>query len=524
MNLAPKKDRRSGPGGALALAAAIIVAALLLRLALNPFLIDKHQFLPGYAAMAAATWLLGWRYGLLVALACLLAGEAFPSIYAADGAAAHRAMAYMAYLGVATAVISAVEWARGERQELAAALTELERAGHRKSEFISLLGHELRNPLTSVAIGGKVLQAGGLDPVAARGTLEMMERQTDRMTKLVGDLLDVSRLETGKLSLQRQVIDVLAAVQEEVADLRLATAARHQSVLVLAPQPAGLIYADPLRLHQILVNLIQNASKFSPEHSEIEVRVAGGTEWITISVKDAGVGIPPAQLQHIFEPFVQLAHEATQNRGLGLGLPLTRDLVRLHGGSVQAFSEGWGRGAEFVISLPRALPADRPPTPAAAPEAPCGQTPHERAPAAGPGRRVLVVDDNPDAADTLATLLRLKGHEALTAGDGATALDVVAREQPDLVFLDIGLPDMNGLQVAMELRGLATRQPALVALTGWSSDEDRRRSLAAGFDAHLTKPVDGQAIDQALQLAPSQARAPAAPAARRNVLAEAVSP
>lgn len=509
MDLAINNHKVSQAATELAVAAMFALAAFLFRYAIDPFLGDKHQYLPAYAALAAATWLMGWRVGAYVALMCLASGEFFQPRQAADLDTRHVALAYMGYLGAAVAIASLVEWLRREKQEAIAEADELREADRRKSDFMALLGHELRDPLATIALGGKMLRTGKLDAMAVRGTLDMVERQTDRMTRLVGDLLDVSRLQTGKLTLQRTLVDAFMLVQDAVADARCATGQRQQGVVLLQPAPAGFLYADPLRLQQIVVNLIHNASKFSPQRSEIEVTVAGEEHQVVITVQDHGIGIPPSQLERIFEPFVQLPASRCEGRGLGLGLPLTRELAQMHGGQVRAFSAGIGRGSRFVVSLPRTRPGDAPlPGPAAR----GGIRADPQRPLTHDGlavRRVLVVDDNADAAATLAVLLQLKGHQVLTAGSGKDALEVASRQQPDLVFLDIGLPDMSGLEVAAKLRELLGAGLTMVALTGWGSDEDQRRSRTAGCDAHLTKPVDPEAIDAALALV-HEVSAPAA--------------
>lgn len=348
--------KASQAGSEMALAAMLTMAAFLFRYAIDPFLADKHQYLPAYGAVAVGTWLIGWRAGALTALMCLASGEFFEPRHPADLDNLHIALAFMGYLAASVTVVSLVEWLRREKLEAITVADELREADRRKSDFMALLGHELRNPLATIAMGGKILRTGGLDAIAVQGTLDMVERQTERMSRLVGDLLDVSRLQTGKLSLQRQMVDVFLLVQDAVTDARCATADRQQRVVLLQPVPAGLVYADPVRLHQIVVNLVQNASKFSPQGCAIELTVSGEQHQVVITVQDHGIGIPPSELERIFEPFIQLPAARGEGRGLGLGLPLTRELAQMHGGQVRAFSAGAGRGSRFVVSLPRALP------------------------------------------------------------------------------------------------------------------------------------------------------------------------
>lgn len=474
---------------------ALIVAAFVVRAAVHPFVGDTHQYVPAYAATVAATWLLGWRAGAIAALVSLLACEVFPPISERDRFIWHNVMAHMAYLGMSMAVVSGTEWVRYARREARELAERLRDQDRHRSEFMALLGHELRNPLATISISQEVLQRGGAESQAAQPLLAAMQRQTRHMTKLVDDLLDVARLQTGKLSLERSMVDVFTVVQEAVVDVRASTDMRQQKVVVQPHGELGAIYADSHRLRQMLINLIHNASKFSPAGAVIEVDVRGKSSWVSICVTDHGSGIEPSQLQRIFEPFVQFDRHPAPARGLGLGLPLTRELAQMHGGNVCAFSAGPGRGSQFLLSLPRERPAG-----ASAPPDKKGRDASLAidAPASADGKRVLVVDDDPDAAATLAVLLRLKGHRVTTAGDGRAALQTAARERPDLAFIDIGLPDMTGLDVAMHLRSQVGAQAVLVALTGWSSAEDEQRSRAAGFDAHLVKPIDMKVLDAVL--------------------------
>lgn len=347
--------KASQAGAAVAVVAMVTAAAFLLRFAIDPFLTDKHQYLPAYGAVAVGTWLVGWRAGALIALVCLAWGEVFEPRHPADLDNLHNALALMGYLAASVTIVSLAEWLRRDKLETITIVDELREADRRKSDFMALLGHELRKPLATIAMGGKILRTGTLDPMAVQGTLDMVERQTERMSRLVGDLLDVSRLDTGKLSLQRQMVDVFLLVQDAVTEARCATAGRQQRVVLLQPAPAGFVYADPLRLHQIVVNLVRNASRFSPKGCAIEVTVCGEKHQVLIAVQDHGIGIPPSQLEQIFDPSVQIPAARCERRGVGLGLTLTRELAQMHGGQVRAFSAGIGRGARFVVSLPRAL-------------------------------------------------------------------------------------------------------------------------------------------------------------------------
>ncbi|MGZ5181245.1 MAG: hybrid sensor histidine kinase/response regulator [Ramlibacter sp.] len=357
----------------------------------------------------------------------------------------------------------------------------------RKSEFLAVLSHELRNPLAPIRNGVHVLRrAPAGSPMAARA-LEIIGRQSDHLARLVDDLLDMTRISRGKIALQRDRVDLNELVRRAADDFSamLGEGSVHL-VTELAPGPLWL-HADATRISQVIGNLLHNAIKFTPAHGTIRLstRAAGGTA--LLGVRDTGVGMDPGSVDAMFEPFAQGEQTLARSRGgLGLGLPVVKGLVEMHGGSISARSAGPGQGAEFVVVLPQ---ADEPQPPATADGAPAR---------AGAGRHVLIVEDNVDAARTLAELLELEGHVARVATDGRSAIALASQAVPDLVLCDIGLPDMDGYAVARAIRAeprlLATR---LVALSGYAQPEDRRRSQDAGFDDHLAKPPD---VDQLLQL------------------------
>ncbi len=480
---------------------ALALAEFAFRAAINPFVGDRHQYLPAYAAIGTATWFCGWRAGTITALACLLSGQVFAPLSALDGTMAHEVIAHTGYAFVSAAVISLVEWARREWLTAAGTTADLRETDRRRSQAMAHLTHELRNPLSSIVMGSKML-ASGLDPEAAHLTLRMLERQAQHMARLVNDLCDADHLRTGEFSLQREMVDLAAAVQEAVLAARSATDPKQQRIEVFCCEQAGAAFADPGRLHQILDQLLRNASRYSPDGTAIQVSVSAKEHWVNISVEDTGVGLAPAELARIFEPFVRLRHDAGHTRGLGLGLTIARGLAQVHGGTLRAFSGGTGRGSEFVLTLPRIVPVEQAigaeQREEVAPPGPSRSPPRDHRAAAK--LRILVIDDDADGAATLALLLQRKGHQTLIALNGSTALEIAAREHPQLVFVDIGLPDMSGLQVATRLRELLGPETTLVALTGWSRDEDLARSRVAGLDAHLTKPVDPTAIEQVLAL------------------------
>ena len=366
----------------------------------------------------------------------------------------------------------------------------LKEADRRKNEFLATLAHELRNPLAPLQYGLSLLELDGGDLEAAARTREMMQRQLAHLVRLVDDLLDVSRISRGKVELRRERLDLRRVVSEGVEVVRPLCVERGHELVVSLPEAPVPLYGDADRLTQVVGNLVSNACKFTAPGGRIEVRVERDAGEAAVVVKDDGVGIPPEHLSRVFELFSQVdAPGSRAAGGLGIGLSLVRQLVELHGGTVEASSEGPGRGSEFLLHLP-ALPVEA--APAGGEKVGGGVT--------SPGRlRVLVVDDNRDAAVAAARLLRADGHEVDVAHDGDEALRAAEARPPDAALLDIGLPGRDGYSVCRELRARSGGEPLfLVAVTGWGQDEDRRRALDAGFDLHLTKPVDLRALRQAL--------------------------
>ncbi len=362
----------------------------------------------------------------------------------------------------------------------------------RKDEFLATLAHELRNPLAPIRTGLRLLKLAPKADVAAR-TLPVMERQLTHLVRLVDDLLDVSRINSGKIVLKRERIafqEVAAAALE--ASRPLIDAASH-SLTIEWPHEAVWLDADSTRLTQVFSNLLTNSAKYMRPGGKIKFSARLQGESIVISVQDTGLGLPADMLGRVFDMFTQINRTLDRAQGgLGIGLSLVKTLVEMHGGSVQAASGGNDLGSTFTVILPiatRLLPD--PPTALAPPVA---------AARAGSARhRILVVDDNVDAAETMVTLLDLSGHEARAAFGGQEALDLALSFRPDVVFLDIGLPGMNGYEVARRLRAdPATATTQLIALTGWGTEDDIRKSTMAGFNAHLTKPVDPEAVDDLL--------------------------
>ncbi len=352
-----------------------------------------------------------------------------------------------------------------------------------------MLAHELRNPLAPIRNALEVLKLADVSPELLRQTREMMERQVQVMARLVEDLLDVSRITRGKIELRKAPIELRAVVARAVETARpLIDARRHELTVTLPPDPL-LVEGDLVRLAQVVANLLNNAAKYMQPGGLIVLTTARQGGEAVVRVRDAGIGIASKALPRVFDLFTQGDDAAALSQGgLGIGLTLVRRLVEMHGGKVEAHSAGLGRGSEFVVRLP-AL-AEKPPR---------GRKPTEGPRGRATGRRVLLVDDNEDSADSLAELLRLWGHEVRAAHNASQALAAVRAFRPDVAVLDIGMPDMNGYEVARLLRtqgGL--NGAAFVALTGYGQDDDRRRSAEEGFRAHLVKPVDPGALRELL--------------------------
>ncbi len=364
-----------------------------------------------------------------------------------------------------------------ETRRTADALREADR---RKDEFLATLAHELRNPLAPIRNGLQILSLAQSADTAARARA-MMERQLGHMVRLVDDLLDISRVTSGKVRLRPELIEVRTAVEAAIEASRPAIETGQHTLTVHTSDEQLWLQADPTRLAQVIGNLLTNAAKYTPDGGRIDVSVERDNEYAVVRVKDTGLGIPADMLPLVFDLFTQVGkHLDRAQGGLGIGLALVKRLVEMHGGEVTVESPGPDRGSTFSVRMP--LAPDAPVIPLSS---------NSIRAARGKSRRVLVVDDNADAAESLSELLALSGHKTETAQSGPEALSAAARFRPELVFLDIGLPGMNGYEVARTLRAdPGSTKAVLVALTGWGSEEDRRRSAEAGFDFHLTKPVE----------------------------------
>jgi PAS domain S-box-containing protein len=385
-----------------------------------------------------------------------------------------------------------------ERRRSDAALrrmaADLSEANRLKTEFLATLAHELRNPLAPIRSGLQFIRRSPTDREAVNRVHDIMERQLDHLVNLVDDLLDVARITRGQVELRRERVDlstVLAAAVE--TSMPLIEAARHAFDLRL-PQEALVLEADPTRLTQVVSNLLNNAARYTPKGGRIALEARRDGEEAVVTVSDNGIGIAPEALEEVFRMFTQVGQaQQPGSGGLGIGLSLVRSLVELHGGSVSAASAGTNAGSVFTVRLPlladaHAALADTAGTTGTAPEP------------APTGRSVLVVDDNRDAAETLAALLNMMGHRAPVANDGRQALRMLPSLKPDVVFLDLGMPGMSGYEVATAIREDARLAGIrLVALTGWGGEADRARTKAAGFDEHLTKPATVEAIEEVLR-------------------------
>jgi PAS domain S-box-containing protein len=421
------------------------------------------------------------------AIGVLLFGHPEPNVFTPRAERLVTGMAAQAAIAIDNARLyeaAQQEIARRERAE--AALREADR---RKDEFLATLAHELRNPLAPIRQAALISRAAGASEAQKLWSHDVISRQVDHMALLLDDLLDISRITRGSLALRMERTDLGTVIRAAVETARpLIDAKRHVLSIGIPEEPVHFL-ADPLRLAQILSNLLTNAAKYTDPDGRIMLRAERSADALTISVIDTGIGIPPESLGHLFGMFSQVKASAEQSEGgLGIGLALAKGLVELHGGTIEARSEGSERGSEFIVRLPLRL--------AAAPEQ------NEAAPSTAarrPGRRVLIADDNRDAAESLAMLLRMDGHEVTAVHDGRDALTAFRAVQPEIALLDIGMPGVDGYEVAREIRRDARgRDVLLIAVTGWGQDTDKARAFAAGFDHHFTKPIDPERLNELL--------------------------
>jgi len=387
----------------------------------------------------------------------------------------------------------------------------LREANRHKDEFLAMLAHELRNPLAPIHNAVQMMRNPQLPAAQLVWAREVIERQLGHLTKLVDDLLDVSRITRGKINVQRAPVELATVVSRAVETVQpMLSRQRHELVVNVAPEPL-YIDGDLTRLTQIVGNILSNAIKYTDAGGRIELTAGSIGESVEIRIQDNGIGIEPAALPAVFDLFTQSSQlNGSSQTGLGIGLALAKRLVEMHGGDLQAYSEGSGKGSEFIVRLPRQTPE------AAAAAAGHAEAAHAaEAAVPTPARRILVADDNRDSLDTLAWLLQLGGHEIHKAMDGVQALEAATRVRPDLVLLDIGMPGMDGYEVARRIRAQPWgRDATLVALTGWGQENDRKRSREAGFDTHCIKPLDLKRLSVLLASLPATGSPSVAPAAR----------
>ncbi len=505
-------------------ALASVLLATVVRLSLNPLLGSNFPYIFYFIALAFSAGFCGTgpAFAALAASGVVLRLLILQPQTAVSPTDTHSEIGLWIYMVVGTvvALLGGAMWAARRRAEMSAdearekqELLEREIAERkrieqalretdvRKDEFLAVLAHELRNPLAPIRNALHMMKHPFDNPRDFEAERAMAERQVVHLARLVDDLMDVSRISQGKIELRKEVVDLRHILDRALEPARsLFQERQHRLELSVTSEPI-YIEADPTRLEQVLDNLLSNAAKYTEVGGRIWVTIEQVNGEAVVKVRDSGVGIEPEMLSRIFEMFVQAArHGKRANGGLGIGLNLVKRLVELHGGAISAQSEGIGQGSTFEIRLPVLTNVDIPPIPpqSAAPSTPApARAEAAPAPASGlPRRRILVVDDNEDAARTLAKLLsRLHGQEVRVAHDGATALETAKAFRPELVLLDIGMPGMDGYEVAKRFRPTPEAQGALlVALTGWGQESDRSRSREAGFDHHLVKPVDPEVI------------------------------
>ncbi|MGQ0647178.1 MAG: ATP-binding response regulator [Gemmatimonadaceae bacterium] len=477
------------------------VAAAVIRLSLNDVLGAGSPFLFFILAVMAAAWLGGWRPGLLAMVVSAPLGMVLivqPDVPPWQfGQSEWIAIGSFFTVGVLIAGLSeALHRARErveartrdlqlEMRERRAIEENLREMGRRKDEFLAVLAHELRNPLTPIVNAAALLHAReDADPIIGQAA-QLIDRHSNHMVHLIDDLLDVARIERGSFELRRAHCDVQRIVEAAVDYCRPAVKEKGHALDVRLPEHPLYVEGDELRLVQLVANLVHNASAYTAPGGHIRVVVTAEQTDLVIRVRDNGDGIAPQRLEHIFQMFARGVRQASASGGLGIGLALVRQITELHGGKVHALSDGEGKGSEFVVRLPGASVGHGPADPAPSELESVTESADMRR------LRVLAVDDNPDLLDSLAMVLRLLGHEVEVAATGESALALMESQRPDVVLVDVGMPGMNGYEVAGHARLHSWgAQLTLVAMTGWGRSEDRERALKAGFDRHVVKPLD----------------------------------
>jgi signal transduction histidine kinase/CheY-like chemotaxis protein len=488
------EDRRLARTSAVAAyggAVAVVLAAVFVRWFLDPWLGTQVPFITVYGAVAIAVWF----GGLGPAVLAMVLGYAIVNVryisphggVSVTGPAESMTLALFALscsliIVLGEAMRRARDRYRVSEAEVKERARELQRADANKSRFLAVLSHELRNPLAPLRTGLALLRMRAQGDAPTAETHDMMERQIAQLSRLIDDLLDVSRIDRGKLELRTQRLGIHTVLRTAIDTAKPNIDAQGHELVVNYPAEPLYVEGDLVRLAQVVSNLLNNAAKFTPPTGRIELSAHAEDERVVVRVADSGIGIAPERLPEVFDMFVQLEPGSIGAGGLGLGLTLARAIVRRHGGDIVARSAGRGQGAEFIVRLP--LAAAPPVVVEEEPSVPSAQP-------APPRRRVLVVDDNVDAAQTLASYLRMEGHRVESALDGEAALRIAEVLHPDIAFIDLNMPRMDGAEVARRLRVTPWGRGArLVALTGLGQPSDIERTREAGFDEHITKPAD----------------------------------
>lgn len=404
-------------------------------------------------------------------------------------------------LTLVSAVQSALR-ARRRQYEVRDLLAETRNAVRQRDQFLAMLGHELRNPLGAISNALTVVDAAApSESELETEQREIIRRQADHLARLVDDLLDVSRITSGKVVLQRREVDLCALANRSAQVIqRAAKDQNHQLIVDVACEPV-IIDADPVRMEQVINNLLTNAIKYTPPGGKIELHVTREDGHAMVRVKDNGMGMPPELLPRVFDLFTQSDRSLDRAQGgLGIGLTLVRSLIEMHDGHVVATSGGPGKGSEFVITLPTVARKAEQPKPAT-------NSTNGNGHANGSARKVLIIEDQADARRALQRLLQIWGHHVDVAEDGPRGVEAAAKCSPDVAFVDVGLPGLDGYEVARRIRKELGSQIRLVALTGYGQPEDRERAFAAGFDEHLVKPVDRDDLARSVKHAPDNASA-----------------
>jgi signal transduction histidine kinase/CheY-like chemotaxis protein len=480
------------------------VAASAIVISLGGYLFDDNAQVFFFVVPVVAAWSGGLVAGLFATgLSAVLGGYFFiqhTAFVVSDPADQFRVVTFLVVGSLISWLIESLDSARrrleDRQQQLERQQELLADADRRKDEFLATLAHELRNPLTPISNALQLWPLVEKDPIEMDNLRAMMDRQVRQITRLINDLMDVSRITRGKIELGKQPLDLGTLLQHAIESIQPYIESCGQQVTVTFPTEPVFVDGDPARLTQVLGNLLNNAVKYSGRNGLIWATVSRNGDEALVSIRDNGPGIPQHMLSDIFEMFRQVDGSLTRtNGGMGIGLTLVKQLVELHGGTVEARSDGLGKGSEFLIRL-KALDTTGNPVVGGAVHR--SKTIH-----ALPQRRILVVDDIKESACTLASVLRGMGQEVAVAHDGLTAIEWALSHRPDAVFLDIAMPELDGYDVARRLRGSPeTATIVLVALTGYGQESDRRQAIEAGFNYHMVKPPNLDALEKVLLAVP----------------------